>query len=114
MLDVLLQSDSDAMLPRLGLAVMEALSARLLELDDFEELITYLKVGRGLAELTVDDSLGRVCAGWHGLCSAARGCCQGQRRVSAWRHGSLYKDTQYVSVPARLQVRPLQHVDYAP
>jgi hypothetical protein len=24
---------------------MEALSARLLELDDFEELITYLKVG---------------------------------------------------------------------
>ncbi len=47
MLDVLLQSDSDAMLPRLGLAVMEALSARLLELDDFEELITYLKVGMG-------------------------------------------------------------------
>ena len=29
----------------LGLVVMEALSARLLELDDFEELITYLKVG---------------------------------------------------------------------
>lgn len=47
-LDVLLQSDTDAMLPRLGLAVMEALSARLLELDDFEELITFLKVGMGL------------------------------------------------------------------
>lgn len=45
-LDVLLQSDSDAMLPRLGLSVMEALSSQLLELDDFEELITYLKVGR--------------------------------------------------------------------
>jgi hypothetical protein len=43
-LDVLLQSDSDAMLPRMGLAVMEALSSKLLELDDFEELITYLKV----------------------------------------------------------------------
>ena len=43
-LDVLLQSDSDAMLPRLSLAVMEALSSKLLELDDFEELITYLKV----------------------------------------------------------------------
>lgn len=45
-LDVLLQSDSDAMLPRLGLAVMEALSHKLLELEDFEELITYLKVGQ--------------------------------------------------------------------
>jgi hypothetical protein len=44
-LDVLLQSDSDAMLPRLGLAVMEALSSHLLELNDFEEVITYLKVG---------------------------------------------------------------------
>lgn len=44
MLDVLLQSDSDAMLPRMGLSVMEALSRKLLELDDFEELITYLKV----------------------------------------------------------------------
>jgi len=44
-LDVLLQSDSDAMLPRLGLSVMEALSSQLLELDDFEELITLIKVG---------------------------------------------------------------------
>jgi hypothetical protein len=43
-LDVLLQSDGDAMLPRLGLAVMEALSSHLLELHDFEEVITYLKV----------------------------------------------------------------------
>lgn len=33
MLDVLLQSDSDAMLPRFGLAVMDALSGKLLELQ---------------------------------------------------------------------------------
>eukprot|EP00775_Hariotina_reticulata_P010660 gene10660-10819_t len=43
-LDVLLQSDSDAILPRLGLAVMKELQQHLLELDDFEALITYLKV----------------------------------------------------------------------
>jgi len=43
-LDVLLQSDSDAILPRLGLEVMRELQPHLLELDDFEALITYLKV----------------------------------------------------------------------
>lgn len=43
-LDVLLQSNSDAILLRMGLAVMEALSSKLLELQDFEEVITYLKV----------------------------------------------------------------------
>ena len=43
-LDVLLQSGSDTILPRLGLEVMRELQPHLLELDDFEALITYLKV----------------------------------------------------------------------
>lgn len=41
---LVLQSDSDAILSQLGLAVMGALQDKLLEMDDFEALITYLKV----------------------------------------------------------------------
>jgi hypothetical protein len=40
-LDVLLQSGSDTILPRLGLEVMRELQPHLLELDDFEALITH-------------------------------------------------------------------------
>eukprot|EP00878_Enallax_costatus_P004779 GHUV01005030.1.p1 GENE.GHUV01005030.1~~GHUV01005030.1.p1 ORF type:complete len:910 (+),score=344.00 GHUV01005030.1:211-2940(+) len=43
-LDILLQSDSDAILSQLGLALMGALQDNLLQMDDFESLITYLKV----------------------------------------------------------------------
>lgn len=43
-IDVLLQADDEALLLRLGLAVMAALQQGLLELDDFEALITHLKV----------------------------------------------------------------------
>jgi hypothetical protein len=43
-LDVLLQSDSAAFLQRLGLSLMTALAPALLALDDFEALITHMKV----------------------------------------------------------------------
>ncbi|KAF6259841.1 rab-GTPase-TBC domain-containing protein [Scenedesmus sp. NREL 46B-D3] len=43
-IDVLLQAEDEAVLLRLGLAVMAALQQGLLELDDFEALITHLKV----------------------------------------------------------------------
>jgi hypothetical protein len=39
------QAEDEAVLLRLGLAVMGALQQGLLELDDFEALITHLKVG---------------------------------------------------------------------
>jgi hypothetical protein len=39
-----LQADDEAVLLRLGLAVMAALQQSLLELEDFEALITHLKV----------------------------------------------------------------------
>lgn len=75
MLDVLLQSDSDAMLPRFGLAVMEALSSHLLELQDFEEVITYLKVcpcagcgvGRGRWGVSAGCAGVHLMGGWVGM-----------------------------------------------
>ncbi|KAI8462415.1 MAG: rab-GTPase-TBC domain-containing protein [Monoraphidium minutum] len=43
-LDVLLQGRDGAVLPRVGLALMEALQGELLALDDFEAIITAVKV----------------------------------------------------------------------
>jgi len=43
-LDVLLQSGSDGVLPRVALALLEALQSELLALDDFEAIITAVKV----------------------------------------------------------------------
>lgn len=68
-LDVLLQSNSDAILLRMGLAFMEALSSKLLELHDFEEIITYLKVGLKTSEMYTE-----TCNRRHMFYSAAHAC----------------------------------------
>lgn len=46
-LDVLLQSGDDAVLARVALSLMEALQGELLALDDFEAIITAVKVQNG-------------------------------------------------------------------
>jgi hypothetical protein len=63
------QAEDEAVLLRLGLAVMAALQQGLLELDDFEALITHLKVRRShlSSVITIVCSQGRLRSVGHSL-----------------------------------------------
>jgi hypothetical protein len=67
-----LQADDEAVLLRLGLAVMGALQLGLLELDDFEALITHLKVGQ--------EGVNCCCCPWWWWCWCC--CCSASTGAS--------------------------------
>lgn len=97
---LVVQSDSDAIMSQLGLAVMGALQDQLLEMDDFEALITYLKVQAHAREHLHCDWDAKV---WR-IALACWACCDCIIRDCNW---CVPKCRACVTAHWLLQVQPL-------